>query len=150
MTMKFNWGTGIFIVLSVIVLAVISFYIYLTSVGTHLVEENYYEKELAYQEKIDKLNNTSQLPGNIDIRQEPGVMVIQFPAPENGSVPSGTVWFYRPSDQHKDFTHPLQLNDSLQQAFDVSRIDKGKWVIKIDWEMGGKEYYFEEAVIIEH
>jgi hypothetical protein len=147
---KFNWGTGIFIVLSIIVLAVITFYIYLSNLGTHLVEENYYEKELAYQEKIDKLNNTSQLAGNIEILKEPGVVIIEFPSLDTGSVPSGTVWFYRPSDQKKDFTVPLQLNDSLQQAFNVSSIDKGKWIIKIDWEMDGKEYYFEEAVIISH
>ena len=148
MTMKFNWGTGIFIVLAIIFLAVIGFYIFLTNLGTHLVEENYYEKELAFQERIDKQNNTLAMQGKISLRQEPGTLVIQFPSLDPGSEPSGSVWFYRPSDQEKDFTVPLQLNDSLIQTIDISKIGKGKWIIKMDWEMGGKEYYFEETLII--
>jgi hypothetical protein len=64
--------------------------------------------------------------------------------------PEGFVLFYRPSDPEKDFSVPLQLNDSIQQVFDISKMDKGRWMIKIDWFMGGKEYYFEEGVVILH
>jgi len=150
MSIKFNWGTGIFIVLTVFILAVIVFYLFITNLDINLVEDNYYEKELVYQEKIDKLENTSLLPGKIKVSKEPGTLIIQFPALENGISPEGTVWFYRPSDPEKDFTLPLQLNDSLSQAFDITKLDKGRWLLKLDWKMGGKEYYFEESIFIEN
>jgi hypothetical protein len=150
MKIKFNWGTGIFIVLALFIIAIIVFYIYITNLDIHLVEDKYYEKELAYQTRIDRLNNTSQLPGKIIVFNEPGFISIKFPPIEPGNHPEGSVWFYRPSDPDKDFTLPLHLNDSLQQSFDVSKLAKGKWMIKLDWNMGGKDYYFEESVFIEH
>ena len=148
--MKFNWGTGIFIFLVLFILGIIAFYVYITNLDIKLVEDNYYEKELAYQQKIDKINNTASLGSGIEIIQDTGILVIQFPSIDPGLKPEGSVWFYRPSDPEKDFTVALQLNDSLQQVFDISKMDKGRWVIKLDWFMGEKEYYFEEGVVISH
>jgi len=148
--MKFNWGTGIFIFLVLFILGIIVFYFYVTNLDIKLVEDNYYEKELAYQQKIDKINNTASLGSGIEIIQDTGILAIQFPSIDPGLKPEGTVWFYRPSDPEKDFTVALQLNDSLQQVFDISKVDKGRWVIKLDWFMGEKEYYFEEGVVISH
>jgi nitrogen fixation protein FixH len=150
MSMKFNWGTGIFIILTLFFLAIIAFYIYITHLDINLVEDNYYEKELAYQDRIDKLNNTLALPGKINITKETGIIIIQFPDLDPGLSPEGTVLFYRPSDPKKDFTLSLQLNDSLSQAFDISKLDPGRWMLKLDWKMGRKEYYFEEGIFIEH
>lgn len=150
MKMKFNWGTGIFIVIAVFLLAVVAFLIYTSNLDIKLVEDNYYEKELAYQDRIDKLNNTASLPWKIYLSLEPGIIIIQFPQLDTTLAPSGSLLFYRPSDPKKDFSVPLQLNDSSRQIIDISGIDQGKWVIKLDWKMGGKEYYYEEEVLIEH
>jgi len=148
--MKFNWGTGIFIFIVIFLLAVVAFFIFINNLDINLVEDNYYEKELVYQERIDKMNNTSGLPGKITIIQDQGMLIIQFPDIDSTHTPLGSVMFYRPSDPEKDFSIPLQLDDSLRQRVDVSMIVKGKWIIKLDWEMAGKEYFFEEAVIISH
>lgn len=146
MKIRFNWGTGIFIFLTLFIVGVIVFYLFITKLDIRLVEDNYYEKELAYQQKINKIENTRLLNGKIIIDRMPGMIALRFPSLESGLKPEGTVLFYRPSDPDKDFSADLQLNDSLQQVFDISKIDKGKWIIKIDWKMGGKEYYFEESV----
>lgn len=148
--MKFNWGTGIFIFLAVFILAIIAFYIYITNLDVNLVEDNYYEKELAFQQRIDKVNNTASLSGKIALIQEPGILIIKFPSIAPEMKPEGSVLFYRPSDPQKDFSVPLQLNDSSRQMIDISNLDKGRWMIKMDWFMGEKEYYFEEGVVILH
>ena len=146
--MKFNWGTGIFTVIVIFLLAVVAFYFYITNMDINLVEDNYYEKELAYQERIDKINNTSGLPGKIEIMQERNILAIQFPKADPSVIHEGNVLFYRPSDPLKDFSVPLQLDDSLRQAFDITNIAKGRWIIKIDWKMADKEFYFEESLNI--
>ena len=148
--MKFNWGTGIFIVIVLFLIAVIAFFIFINNLDVNLVEENYYERELAYQERIDRINNTSSLAGKIVLIQEPGVIIIQFPPSDSIISSKGNLTFYRPSDPKKDLKVPLNLNDSSRQIVDITGMDKGKWVVKIDWDMGGKEYYFEESVIIAH
>jgi hypothetical protein len=149
MKIRFSWGTGIFIFLTLFIVGVVVFYLFITKLDIRLVEDNYYEKELAYQQKINKIDNTRLLSGKIGIERMPGMIMLRFPSLESGHKPEGSVVFYRPSDPDKDFSAELQLNDSLQQVFDISKIDKGKWIIKIDWKMGGKEYYFEESVIVE-
>jgi hypothetical protein len=148
--MKFNWGTGIFIVIVLFLLAVVSFFIFINTLDINLVEDNYYEKELVYQEKIDKINNTALLKGEITISQEPGILIIQFPEADSTTEMSGSVLLYRPSDPKKDVTVPLQLDDARRQVIDISGISGGKWTVKLDWEMGGMEFYFEEGIIIEH
>ncbi|MBP6870923.1 MAG: FixH family protein [Bacteroidales bacterium] len=150
MKIKFNWGTGIFIVLTVFILAVVAFFIFITTMDVNLVEDNYYEKELAYQERIDRIKNTAALPGKVIILKSGEHISIQFP--EEGTIlpVAGIVHFYRPSDPGKDLNLDLQLNDSLRQVFSLKELDPGKWTIKLDWTMGGKGYYFEEGLIIEH
>jgi len=148
--MKFNWGTGIFIVIVLFLLAVISFFIFINTLDINLVEDNYYEKELVYQQRIEKINNASSLPGKINFSTEPGILIIQFPGIDSTFSPTGSVLFYRPSDPKKDMSVPLKLDNSFRQAIDISGISKGKWTVKLEWEMGGKEYYFEEGLFIEH
>ena len=146
--MKFNWGTGIFIVITMFIMAVGAFLIYTSNMDIKLVEDNYYDKELAYQDRIDKLNNTASLPWKINIVQEPGIIILQFPIMKPPVAPEGTLLLYRPSDPEKDISVPLQLKDSSRQLIDITGIDKGKWVIKLDWTMDGKEYYYEKEVFI--
>ena len=146
MKMKFNWGTGILLTIILFFLAVVAFFIYSANLDINLVEENYYEKELAYQERIDRIKNTEKLPEKIKINLADKTLTIAFPGIYKGKQPVGHVLFYRPSDQAKDFTVPLQLNDSALQVIDASRLDPGRYMIKIDWMMDGSGYYFEEAV----
>jgi hypothetical protein len=150
MKMKFNWGTGIFIFIALFIMVVVAFIIYTSNLDINMVEEKYYDKELAYQDQIDRINNTTALTWKINIKQEPGIMIIQFPIQEPPLTPEGTLLFYRPSDPQKDFSIPLQLNDSSRQVIGIGAIDKGKWVIKMDWKMGGKDYYYEEEAFIEN
>jgi hypothetical protein len=148
--MKFNWGTGIFIVIAMFILAIVVFMIYVSNLDIKIVEDNYYDKELAYQDRIDRLNNTAALPWKIEVKQEPGIIIIQFPKTDPLIAPEGNLLLYRPSDPAKDISIPLQLNDSSRQVIDIKGIDKGKWVIKMDWKMGGKGYYFEKEVFIQN
>lgn len=150
MKIKFNWGTGIFIVLTVFILGIITFFIFINNLDINLVEDKYYEKELAYQEKIDRMNNTEALPEKIKLIKSDKMLVIKFP--ENGIIlpVMGNIHFYRPSDPNKDFKIDLALTKTYHQSVNVSNLDAGRWIIKIDWQMEGKGYYFEEAVFIEH
>jgi nitrogen fixation protein FixH len=147
--MKFNWGTGIFIFITLFILAVVAFIIYASNLDIKMVEDNYYDRELAYQERIDRLNNTAALPWKVSIEQGPGIIRVQFPILERPAISTGKLLLYRPSDPAKDFSVPLQLNDSSSQDIDIKGIDKGKWIIKMDWMMDGKGYYFEKEVFIE-
>ena len=144
--MKFNWGTGI----------VISFVLFALTIGyiiafpfnqkVELVTEDYYEKELKYQEQIDRQDRSSGLNEQINIERDGKLLHLNFPV--SFREIKGEVFFYRPSDSQKDFTEGIKTDSSNHQAFDVSRLDPGLWKIKVLWNMKDQSYYFEKIVIM--
>lgn len=146
--MKFTWGTAIFIVIVMFIMLVVAFFIYMSSLDIKLVEDNYYEKELVYQEKIDKMRNTERLPGKIVAAVENEEIVIRFPEVVNDGTTEGKVTFYRPSDPGRDFFIPLALNDSAELRFNAGGLDRGKWTLKMDWVTGGTAYYHEAGIFL--
>ncbi|HEY7751846.1 MAG TPA: FixH family protein, partial [Ignavibacteriaceae bacterium] len=107
-----------------------------------------YEKDLKYQNQIDKLNRTAALEENVEIKFDGSAVEIIFPESFQNKRISGEVYFYRPSERKKDFKIPLTLTPDLKQIIPVTRIDKGFWRIKLNWNMEGKEYYNERAITI--
>lgn len=147
--MKPNWGTGIFIVIILFILGVVGFFIWSSNLDINLVEDDYYEKELAYQARIDKIRNTQALGENPLLTLKAGFLRIDFPDFFHDKTVEGKVLFYRPSDPGKDFTVPLALNDSSFQVFEAGRLDAGRYVIKIEWVADSVEYYYEEEIFNE-
>jgi len=74
-----SWGKGIILVFVVFVLGIgILVYRSMTK-NIDLVTTNYYEKELKYQEQIDKINNTNSLKEKIKIEYNGSVILITYP-----------------------------------------------------------------------
>lgn len=147
MKIRFNWGTGIFIVIVLIFGGVIAFFIYSSNLDINLVENNYYEKELVYEQRIEKIRNANSLPEKIRIEPEGEFIIFHFPDTLRNSSLKGSIWFYRPSDESKDFTVPISPDDSLKQFINRGSLIPGKYLVKIEWEMDGTPYYQEEVLV---
>ncbi len=145
--MKLNWGTGILVIIILFLLSVVAFFIYSTSLDINLVEENYYEKELVYQERIDRTRNAESLEEAVRIDFSDGMLRLDFPDFFIGKKTVGHVLFYRPSDPSLDISVPLQLNDTATQVIQAGYLVKGRYIIKIDWTTDHTGYYFEEEII---
>jgi nitrogen fixation protein FixH len=118
----------------------------LTQKDIFLVSKDYYAKEVAYQSEINKAHNAAKLsvPVALNYASEVQQLVLSFPAEMQGA--SGQVEFYRPSDAAQDFRLSLALNTNNQYSIPVKRLSRGLWVVKIDWQKGGKFYYKEEKI----
>lgn len=147
--MKINWGTGILVFIVFFILVNIAFFIFINTLDINLVEDNYYEKELAYQEKIDKIENSRNLTDRISIISSKENISIIFPSITKGKSPGGIILFFRPSDPALDITIPLSLNDSSIQIIPTDPLQAGRYIVKIDWLLNGVEYYHEESIVIE-
>lgn len=144
---KFSWGTGIVLILTVFfvvtgILLVIAF-----SHREDLVENNYYEKELAYQGKIDKQNNALTLKNPVAFSGAVNTLRIQFPIAETGPIKAGTVLFYKPSDSRSDFSIPLTVDSLGLFTYNMQGKPLGIWKAVVDWSAVGKQekaYYTEK------
>lgn len=107
--MKWNWGTGIFVTYTVFVIIVVIHVIFFMNQKVELVTDNYYEKELKYQEQIDKINNTNSLKDELKLEQDAKSIRLLFPGLYTNGILKGEIYFYKPSDSGKDFMIPFIL-----------------------------------------
>ncbi len=117
---------------------------------TDLVTDNYYEEELAYQDQIDRMERSKKFSQGISLNHDiqKKIVELQFPSELDPNIINGSILFFRPSDAQQDQLHPIQLNDKGMQILDVKHLAKGKWRIKIFWQMDDEEYYQEKEFVM--
>lgn len=147
--MKINWGTGI--VISFILFIGFIMYMVVTMMSGEkydhdLVTEEYYKKEINYQQEIDAEKNAQLLSENITVRTNSEGIVIKFPKDLEYKDIVGTISFYRPSNKKLDFDLPIELTSNTLIIPDT-KVVEGKWGIIIDWKYEGVNYLFKDQIV---
>lgn len=146
--LKLNWGTRI-AMLYIGFVALIAVMITLSMrQKIELVSDDYYDKELVFQTKIDEMNNANALSGKVDHSIEDNVFVIHFPAEFKGLAVSGNVLFFRPSDSSKDLKTEIKLDADLNQKIDLKTLSKGMYKMQVSWSVDNTPYFSEETIVI--
>jgi hypothetical protein len=142
-----SWGKGIILVFAVFMLGIgVMVYRSMTK-NIDLVSDNYYEKELKYQDQINKINNTNSLKDGLKISSTGNAVIISYPEGKNKI--SGEVTFYKPSDAGSDFKAIIEPGTDMKQVINTEKLTKGLWKVQINWAMDGKDYFNEEKVMIQ-
>ncbi len=140
---KFNWGHGITLFFILFVGTLIMVLVASRSVDHSLVVDDYYAKDLAYQQHYNATKNNND-SSHITIEQDKvnNILVVTFKADKKVT---GEVSLYRPSDKTKDFIIHITTN-IMEVPLDM--MIKGKWKIKTNWTSEGKPYYYERELFI--
>jgi hypothetical protein len=138
-----NWGTGI--LLSIIGFIVIIMTMVVISVrmdGIELVTEGYYEKEIAYQNQIDKEQVTlDQNRDVISFNSQKQLLILDLPAGVKG-----TLHLFRPSDAELDQKLSLDGNNLGIIEIPVDKLKEGYWKAQLNWIENGVEFYQEKKM----
>lgn len=146
--LKLSWGTRIAILYIGFVLLIALMMTLSMRQKIELVSEDYYDKELVFQDKIDEMNNANALSEKITHSITDNSFLIQFPLEFKDQKVKGEVLFFRPSDSSKDFTKAIQLNANSQQNIELSSFSKGMYKMKISWKVNDTPYFSEETIVI--
>jgi nitrogen fixation protein FixH len=147
--MKWNWGTGIVIVMACFISFILYFVIRMSTEEAYshdLVTEEYYAKEMVYQQEIDAETNTNNLKTKIGSTKDSNGWMLTFPNELDPTKINGKVFLYRPSNQKLDFEIPLELSSPDLLIPDKNLID-GRWNITIDWTYEGKSFMYKEEIV---
>lgn len=147
--MKFNWGTGIFILYAGFALATLALVAFAMTKKVDLVTDNYYDKELKYEEQIQKQKNLDTLAEKPNVEILKDNIKVTFPPVFIKESLSGSFHFYRPSDSGKDFETEIKLDTNNEQLFNTSNFAKGMWKLKITWSYNGNGFYTEKSFFIQ-
>jgi len=146
--MKINWGTGIVIAFVAFISFIMYFVIRMSTedrANHDLVADDYYKKELAYQEEIDAENNAAENAANLQIKKTEEGLKIAFPEEFSIEDITGKVSLYRPSNRHLDFDFPISLSKTHLLIPDNSLLD-GRWDIAVKWHYKNKTFLHKEKL----
>lgn len=145
--MKINWGTGIVISL-VLFAAMLTYYMIRGAQNpSDLVTEDYYEQEIKYQDRIDYTANANAL-GALQITKNVSSISIRFPEGFNSAAATGKIHFYKPNNAKIDFDIALKIDENNSQEISTTQVIKGQWVLKTLMQSGGKNYYWENKIVL--
>lgn len=139
-----NWGTKLILGLASFMIFIVAMVVIMfSSKKDALVDNDYYERGINYDQEYDRKEQTKTDHAMPDIVLSQDIVVLAFKAQA-----SGTAKFMRTADKNMDQTIPFETNDNHQVVVPVASLQKGSWRIIIDWESLGKKYMFEKEIII--
>lgn len=140
-----NWGNKIVVGLAAFMIFIGGSVIYMvTKDSDTLIDEDYYENSLSYDEVYASKQNL------INDHAKPGVLLskdtltITFVAPHN----EGKLVFKRPSDGSLDREIPFSVKDK-HYKLPISSFTKGNWVLDISWTQANTSYLHSQSLFIQ-
>ena len=113
-----------------------------------LVSADYYQQELAYQQRMESVARTAALPAPVQLRYEAAAqrLTLRLPAAMASQAVQGEIHFFRPSDQKLDFRLPLQAGPN--QQFNTAKMQAGYWRVRLDFTADGQPYFVEKQLLL--
>ena len=144
-----NWGHKLTIFIVVFLVVMLGMVFYASMQTNEMVDDNYYQKELEYQDVIDARQNLVDVSTNNLVGQTLLEVVITLPPGTFESLESGNIELLRNDSKGKDVQLAIEPNGSNRRTIPKSSLLKGMYKARIKWKNGGKEFYKEESVFVE-
>ncbi|MDX1904147.1 MAG: FixH family protein [Thermonemataceae bacterium] len=134
-----NFGTKIVIALVIFIVFILSLGFMMMNANKETPEDNYYEKDLRYEQEIQAQKNAATLSEKVNFKvSENKTLTISFPNEVKDY--QGEVNFIRPDNAKDDKVLPLSLSEKNEQILDIQDFRKGLWKVQVKWKMNNKEF----------
>ncbi len=143
-----NWGTRIFIAYLAGVLFISYFVIRSMMLNTEMVEEDYYGKELAFNSHIQGVDNAKNLAQPITIKSTGIQIEVSIDSVSARSMKNGAIHFYNPASEKADKKMVLNPSNGVY-LFDKKTFIKGKYIVRVSFDLDGNPYFTEETIFIQ-
>lgn len=139
-----NWGKGIAITLTLFIGFITVLVINMISAKVDLVNEDYYAKEMGFQDKIDAQNNVNNLDIKPKITEDKED--INFFLPPESNISDVQVNFYRPSDEEGDKEFKIDSDNSF--SLSKSNFESGNYDVTLNFNIGKETYSLKKSVYL--
>lgn len=141
--MKFHWGHGIAAFYSLFAFVLISAVIKSTTFDNSLVAKDYYARDIAYQNVLDRKMNSQSLKKAVAFKTNNGSYQISFPIAELDAAITGKIQLYCPSTADRDIFWPVSLTEEGKQFLPVQSLPAGRYKLIINWSADQRDYLDE-------
>ncbi|MEI6245074.1 MAG: FixH family protein [Acidobacteriota bacterium] len=149
MSLRWNWGHSIAAAYTLFALITVGFVVFAMEQRVDLVSPDYYEKSIALDARRAAEANARSLGADFTINEAAGGQAVTVHWPSSGtSGATGTVTLYRPADATADRHTPMTPDASGTQTIALSGLAPGRWMLQVEWTVGGRAFYAEHRVIV--
>lgn len=142
--MKLNWGHYIAIALGCFMIFILTLLFTAGNSGHAMVTEDYYEKELTFQDEIDAENRANALSEKPELRMQANGFVLVFP--EELADAEGEVYFMRNNNESQDVRMPIKLNAKNQMLISSVKLNDGEYEYFLKFKSKNKEYLIKKSI----
>lgn len=146
-----RWGWAVAALTVGFVLFLVVLVMFASRQSYDLVETDYYDRELAYQDRLDQLNRADSLgiKPTVAYQAGSGTLLVSYAGQPDLSAGPGSILLYRPSNARWDRVLEFSPDSSGQQSIEVGRLIRGLWRVQFEWRVDGKGLYSEQTLIVE-
>lgn len=144
---KQGWGTRLVMGMGAFILFLITLFVVLINNHQEIVVDDYYPRDLKYQEVITLKQNYASLGEQVLLSFDSAGLHITLPHKLKGLPVSGSLWFYVPADRSADFELPLGVDTAGRQLVPEPLFRKSRYLLKMTWNAGNIGYYFETEIL---
>lgn len=144
--MKISWGIKITVLYGGFVALILCMVTMAMREKVDLVSKDYYEQELKFQDKINKMTRSNELNEPLAWEVKEDVLMLKFPRQFKGQNINGSIYFFRPSDVSLDRTIPIPADTGSVQNISTQELKEGLYKMQINWKANDVEY-FNEGII---
>lgn len=138
-----NWGHKIAAVYIGFALFMIFLVVMAFQQNVDLVADDYYAQEIAYQTRIDHVQNAKAKNYTVSTKLDEERLSLRFPVPATHVK----VHMFRPSDKGMDL-HAVSETSTSELTFLRKDLSAGKYLAKVEWQAEGETYYEERVVVV--
>ena len=144
-----NWGHKRTIVIIVFLIVMLGMVLYVSMQRNEMIDDNYYQNEMEYQQIIDAKQNLLNVSTNNLVNQTFLEVVITLPPGTFEKLESGNIELLRKDSKGKDVQLTIVPNGSNRRTIPKTSLLKGMYKSRIKWKNDGKAFYKEESVFVE-
>ncbi|MFT6500097.1 MAG: hypothetical protein ACJASQ_000204 [Crocinitomicaceae bacterium] len=140
----FGWGKGITVALVLFMGFILTMAGIMMSKGVELETEDYYLKEMAYEQEIQALKNANNLDEKISIETDDEFLIVQIP---DGKFKDVRLELFRPNDKDQDKIYDIK--DSQIFMIGIDELKHGQYNVAISYLESGIVCLQKEKIFIQ-
>ena len=144
------WPLGIIVTFALFFAGTVGLIVMACSQKVDLVSADYYEQELKFQGRIDRVERTRNTATQGSIAYDAGgkCITVSLPAAQAGHEVSGHIELYRPSAAGLDRAVNLAPDANGVQRVDAAGMAPGLWKVRVSWTVEQQDYFLDQKVVV--
>jgi nitrogen fixation protein FixH len=144
------WPLGIILTFALFFAGTVGLIVMAFSQKVDLVSADYYEQELKFQGRIDRVERTRRAATQAAVAYDAArrCITVSLPAEQARHGVTGRIELYRPSAAGLDRAVELAPDAQGVQRLDAAGLAPGLWKVRVSWTVEKQDYFLDQKVVV--